>query len=53
MNIGLDFIGLLYFKVKGSFELIILKVYVCIFICEDICVVYFELLNSMMIEDFL
>ena len=49
-NIGLDFTGPLYLKVKGT---ITSKAYVCIFICEDTRAVHLELLNSMTTEDFL
>jgi len=52
-NIGLDFTGPLYLKVKGSSEPTTSKAYVCIFICEDTCAVHLELLNSMTTEDFL
>ena len=49
-NIGLDFTGPLYLKVKGTTTS---KAYVCIFICEDTRAVHLELLNSMTTEDFL
>ena len=53
MNIGLDFTGSLYLKVKGSFKLTMSKAYVCIFICKDTHAVHLELLNSMTTEHFL
>ena len=49
-NIGLDFTGSLYLKVKATTTS---KAYVCIFICEDTRAVHLELLNSMTTEDFL
>ena len=52
-NIGLDFTGPLYLKVKGNSKLTTSKVYMCIFIREDTRAVHSELLNSMTIEDFL
>lgn len=52
-NIGLDFTGPLYLKVKGSSESTTSKAYVCISICEDTSAVHLELLNSMTTEDFL
>ena len=53
MNIGLDFTGPLYLKVKGSSKLTMSKAYVCIFISEDTHAVHLELLNSMTTDDFL
>jgi len=52
-NIGLDFTGPLYLKVKGRSEPTTSKAYVCIFICKYTRAVHFKLLNSMMTEDFL
>ncbi|XP_015772515.1 PREDICTED: uncharacterized protein LOC107350789 [Acropora digitifera] len=52
-NIGLDFTGPLYLKVKEGSKTSTSKAYVCIFICEDSRAVHLELLNSMTTEDFL
>ncbi|XP_074610998.1 uncharacterized protein LOC141865564 [Acropora palmata] len=52
-NIGLDFTGPLYLKVKESSKLTTSKAYVCIFISEDTRAVHLESLNSMTTEDFL
>ena len=52
-NIGLDFTGPLYLKVKEGSKTSTSKAYVSIFICEDSRAVHLELLNSMTTEDFL
>lgn len=52
-NIGLDFTGTLYVKVKESSKLTTSKAYICIFICDDTRAVHLQLLNSMTTEDFL
>ena len=52
-NIGLDFTGPLYLKVKEGSKTSTSKAYVCIFICEDSRAVHLELLNSITTEDFL
>ena len=52
-NIGLDFTGPLYLKVKEGSKTSTSKAYVCIFICEDSRAVHLELLNSMTTQDFL
>ena len=52
-NIGLDFTGPLYLKVKEGSKTSTSKAYVCIFICEDSRAVHLELLISMTTEDFL
>lgn len=49
-NIGLDFTGPLYLKVKESSKVSTSMAYVCIFICEDTRAVHLELLTT---EDFL
>ena len=51
-NIGLDFTGPLYLKVKESSKLATSKAYLCIFICKDTRTVHLELLNSMTTKDF-
>ena len=53
-NVGLDFMGPLYLKIKekektGQTS----KAYVCIFICEDTRAVHLELTNNMTTEEFL
>jgi hypothetical protein len=50
-NVGLDFTGPLYLKVKGKSELC--KAYICIFVCEDTRAVHLELTNNMTTEEFL
>ncbi|RUA04970.1 MAG: hypothetical protein DSY43_05555 [Gammaproteobacteria bacterium] len=50
-NIGLDFTGPLYLKVKG--EPTLAKAYICIFVCEDTRAVHLELTNNMTTEEFL
>ena len=50
-NIGLDFTGPLYLKVKG--ETTLAKAYICIFVCEDTRAVHLELTNNMSTEEFL
>ena len=52
-NVGLDFTGPLYLKVKESSKLTTSKAYLCIFICKDTRTVHLELLNSMTTEDLL
>jgi len=49
-NIGLDFTGPLYLKVKESSKVSTSMAYVCIFICKDTRAVHLELLTT---EDFL
>ena len=52
-NIGLDFTGPLYLKVKEGSKTSTSKAYMCIFICEDSLAVHLELLSSMTTQDFL
>ncbi|XP_028408802.1 uncharacterized protein LOC114531378 [Dendronephthya gigantea] len=53
-NVGLDFMGPLYLKVKDKEKPSQThKAYVCIFVCEDTRAVHLELTNNMTTEEFL